>query len=417
MDSQISLQQPILDGGIRSINFFNGRLLSARDLTREQSANREADRRLGRAIGEGIVYGLEVSSASASTQESPVVTVEPGLAINRIGQTLMLTAKTDVALVRRATPGPGSTEPFGECAPLQSGTYIAGAGVYLLTIAPAQGTEGRAVTHSLENATAACNTDTTVTAVQFRLIQLDQQLSATEMLDQNKLRNLIAYKCFGVDSTSKFPVDPFTTNLEKYGLLDNLRPTWLTECEIPLAILYWTLVDGIKFIDLWSVRRRLGRRLADKPWSFLTSERTTLEGEAMYLQFQSQLKDLIGSGVTLSQVKAKDHFKYLPAAGLLPVGGTGGFDYTTFFNEITIRQPIFIEGAQLRSLFQEAFEYPPVDTGSELVFYLYIVRENAQSSLAGAAPTQSYMVFASGHTLYRGEARYDVHHWNFGNFS
>ncbi len=61
MDSQISLQQPILDGGIRSINFFNGRLLSARDLTREQSANREADRRLGQAIGEGIAYGLEVS--------------------------------------------------------------------------------------------------------------------------------------------------------------------------------------------------------------------------------------------------------------------------------------------------------------------------------------------------------------------
>ncbi|HKG47261.1 MAG TPA: hypothetical protein VKB02_11075 [Pyrinomonadaceae bacterium] len=417
MDSQISLQQPILDGGIRSINFFNGRLLSARDLTREQSANREADRRLGQAVGEGIAYGLEVSKASASTQESPVVTVDAGLAINRIGQTLMLPAKTDVALVRRATPGTGSTEPFGECAPLQSGTYVAGAGVYLLTIAPAQGTEGRAATHSLENAIAACNTDTTVTAVQFRLIQLDQQISAQEMLDQAKLRNLIAYKCFGVDSTSKFPIDPFTTNLEKYGLLDNLRPTWLTECEVPLAILYWTLVDGIKFIDLWSVRRRLGRRLADNAWSFLTSERTTREGEAMYLQFQSQLKDLTGSGVTLSQVRARDHFKYLPAAGFLPVGGAGGFDYTTFFNEITIRQPIFIEGAQLRSLFQESFEYPAVDTGSELVFYLYTVRENAQSSLAGAAPTQSYMVFASGHTLYRGEARYDVHHWNFGNFS
>jgi len=68
-------------------------------------------------------------------------------------------------------------------------------------------------------------------------------------------------------------------------------------------------------------------------------------------------------------------------------------------------------------LFQESFEYPPVDTGSELVFYLYVVRENAQSSLAGALSSQSYMVFASGHTLYRGEARYDVHHWNFGNFS
>ena len=417
MDSQISLQQPILDGGIRSINFFNGRLLSARDLTREQSANREAERRLGQAIGEGIAYGLEVSKSSASTQESQVVTVDPGLAISRTGQTLMLAAKTDIALVRRANPTTGSTDPFGECAPLQSGTYVAGAGVYLLTIAPAQGTEGRAVTHSLENATAACNTDTTITAVQFRLIQLDQQISAQEMLDQTKLRNLIAYKCFGIDSTSKFPVDPFTTNLEKYGLLDNLRPIWLTECEVPLAILYWTLVDGLKFVDLWSVRRRLGRRLSDKAWPFLTSERITREGEAMYLQFQSELKDLIGSGVTLSQIRAKDHFRYLPAAGFLPVGGTGGFDYTTFFDEITIRQPIFIEGAQLRSLFQESFEYPAVDTNSELVFYLYIVRENAQSALGGATPTQSYMVFASGHTLYRGEARYDVHHWNFGNFS
>jgi hypothetical protein len=402
MDSQISLQQPILDGGIRSINFFNGRLLSARDLTREQSANREADRRLGQAVGEGIAYGLEVSKSTASTQQSPVVTVESGLAINRLGQTLMLSAKTEIALVRQATPGPGNTDPFSECAPLQSGTYVAGAGVYLLTIAPAQGTEGRAATHSLESTNASCNTDTTVNAVQFRLTQLDQQISATDMLDQNKLRNLIAYKCFGVDSTSKFPVDPFTTNLEKYGLLDDLRPTWLTECEVPLAILYWTLVDGLKFIDLWSVRRRLARRLTDKTWPFLTSERTAREGEAMYLQFQSQLKD---------------HFKYLPAAGLLPVGGNGGFDYATFFNEITIRQPIFIEGAQLRSLFQESFEYPPVETSSELVFYLYIVRENVQQSLAGALSTQSYIVFASGHTLYRGEARYDVHHWNFGNFS
>ena len=75
MDSQISLQQPILYGGILSINFFNGRLLSARDLTREQSANRESDRRLGQAIGEGIAYGLEVSKSTASTQQAPVVTV------------------------------------------------------------------------------------------------------------------------------------------------------------------------------------------------------------------------------------------------------------------------------------------------------------------------------------------------------
>jgi hypothetical protein len=185
MDSQISLQQPVLDGGIRSINFFNGRLLTARDLTREQTATREADRRLGRAVGEGIAYGLEISKSSASTQQSPVITVEPGLAVNRTGQALLLSARTEVALVRRAGSGAITTDPFGECAPLQSGSYIAGAGVYLLTLAPAQGTEGRAATHSLERTSSSCNTDTTVTAVQFRLIQLDQQISAADMQQGN----------------------------------------------------------------------------------------------------------------------------------------------------------------------------------------------------------------------------------------
>ena len=30
---------------------------------------------------------------------------------------------------------------------------------------------------------------------------------------------------------------------------------------------------------------------------------------------------------------------------------------------------------------------------------------------------KDHLVFASGHTAYRGEARYDVHHWDFANFS
>jgi hypothetical protein len=86
MNSQIDLQQPVIDSGIRSINFFNGRLLSAGDLTREQSAYREADRRLGGAIGEGVAYGLEVSKAANFQKDKPAVSVEGGLAINRRGK-------------------------------------------------------------------------------------------------------------------------------------------------------------------------------------------------------------------------------------------------------------------------------------------------------------------------------------------
>jgi len=416
MNSQIDLQQPVVDSGIRSINFFNGRLLSAGDLTREQSASREADRRLGGAIGEGVAYGLEVSKAANSQTDKPAVSVESGLAINRRGQTLTLTARTDVALVRSDSAGQVS-QVFSDCLPLQTGAYVAGAGVYLLTIAQAQTVEGRATTNALNSATASCNTDTTVNTVQFRLIQIDSELTPGDLQDESHLRNLVAYKCFGADDTNGFIVDPFAPAVKQWGLLDSLRPNQLTDCEVPLAIVFWTDQDGINFIDMWSVRRSLTRSSADAASPFITSDRRTAEGQAMFLQFQSQIKDLMAPGADLSNIKAGDIFGLLPPVGILPVGSATSFNYDVFFSEMTSRDPIFIEGAQLRPLIREAFDYPPIDTSGQIVVWLYVVRENAQAALASANPPQSYVVFATGHTWYRGEAHYDIHHWNFGNFS
>ncbi len=55
------LLKPILEGGVRSINFFNGRMLSGEDLTREQAAQREWLGRLGRLCGGGVASGLGAS--------------------------------------------------------------------------------------------------------------------------------------------------------------------------------------------------------------------------------------------------------------------------------------------------------------------------------------------------------------------
>src|SRR3954471_7916589 len=98
----LQLHQPLLDGGIRSVNFFNGRLLSGRDLSREQSARREADARLGRAIGDGVAYGLEVArDVTLDKAAAPVLRIKAGLAVNRSGQTLRLAGDVSVALTRR----------------------------------------------------------------------------------------------------------------------------------------------------------------------------------------------------------------------------------------------------------------------------------------------------------------------------
>src|SRR5580700_2731797 len=96
-----NLQTPILNSLIRSVNFFNGRLLTGEDLTAEQQSNRAARNLLGRAIGSGVVHGLGVTeSVKFSNVQAPVLTVSKGLAINHRGAPLLLTDDTDIALVR-----------------------------------------------------------------------------------------------------------------------------------------------------------------------------------------------------------------------------------------------------------------------------------------------------------------------------
>src|SRR3712207_1795520 len=108
--SYTELLEPILKGGIRSVNFFNGRLLSAEDLKQEQDSNREARARLGQAVGHGVAYGLEVALAAVNTAQTPVVTVGAGLAVNREGRTLKLSAAADIALVQQpAEEGPSDS--------------------------------------------------------------------------------------------------------------------------------------------------------------------------------------------------------------------------------------------------------------------------------------------------------------------
>jgi hypothetical protein len=55
-----AVQTPITDG-VRFVNFFNGRLLTAEDLRREQDANVVLRDRLGTAVGDGVVRGLRVA--------------------------------------------------------------------------------------------------------------------------------------------------------------------------------------------------------------------------------------------------------------------------------------------------------------------------------------------------------------------
>jgi hypothetical protein len=410
-----TLDSPIVTGAaLRSVNFFNGRLLTGDDLRREQTTLRSHLARLGRAVGEGVAYGLEVQETiGTSSKGKPVVTVAAGLALTRSGLALELAAPVDVALAR-SRPVAGS-EPgglFADCQPFAPGTYTAGAGVYLLTIGPAQRGEGRAPVSGLSNEPAPCNVAASVEAVRFRLIRL--ALTPAELTDKDHLRNRIAYACFGAGALAGFVSNPFGAALARYGLIDTLREQTLGDDEVPLGVLGWAISDGIQFVDEWSVRRRVVRRGATTDWSLLAGDRRPGEGEARLLQFQDQLDDIALREPAPSLFEARSRFRLLPAAGLLRVG-PGSFGTSNFFAGMKVRGPAFIEGAKLEAVLRQSYAYPPIAITNPEAVWLYVVRENVQAS--GAVGTSQCVVFANGHTPYAADARADLSYWNYANFA
>jgi hypothetical protein len=411
----------VTTSALRSPNFFNGRLLTGEDLSAEHRANQQGRDLLGQAIGDGVVDGLELEVAATSTSVTPVITVKRGLAINRAGHPLVLTDDLELSLVARpdATTTPsssGAAGTFGNCQPPQAGVYVSGAGVYLLVLAPASGTEGRAQISGLGNADATCNTRSMLDGVQFRLVQLP--LGATDLNDARHVRNRVAHRCFGTSDKrfTGFVVAPFVTPATEYGLLDDLRGAALTDCDVPLGLIYWTAQAGIVFIDVWSVRRRTTRKATTSHWPLLIGDRRASEQEAVFLQFQAHLAWLLVSVSNVNLAQALDYFDYLPPIGVLPLASASkivGFNASVFFAGITVRQPAYITGAQVGPLVSDALRYSPIDMHHNPAVLLYQVHENSDPK-AGAQP---YLIFTSVDVPFIGVSRYDISSWNYGTYA
>lgn len=415
--------------GIRAPNFFNGRLLSAEDLTDEQAARRRELCRIGRATGYGIAFGLEVTGPlGGDTVTRPRVTVSAGLALNREGRAVELLAPVEVSLLEPTTDESTNSGDnreggaFGNCGALPTSDYAAGRGVYLLTIAPADGREGTAPVSGLGNLTACCSDKSIVDGVRFRMTRLD--VSSTDLLDA-RLRNRMAHRCFGSGDAAlgRFATDPFGQVPERYGAIDQVRRGGkITDAEIPLALIAWandgSTRSGTRWIDGWSVRRRIVRPSSSDRWQIgAISDRRAAEGEAMFEQFQAQVEGWSEGSPEVA--KATDWFDYLPAAGVLPLGGTpvrAGFLDHTFFSGLTTRQmPLHIEGARLAWFLRMAQSFPPIQVGTDELIWTYVVRENQSAAQLGATVAPC-LVFASGYLPNISDPRFNASHWQFANY-
>jgi hypothetical protein len=414
-----ALQDPILDDGIAFTAYFNGRLLSGEDLARDQDGNREARCRIGQAVGHGIAFGLEVyETPGQSTPTSPMLTVRPGVALNRKGQALALRSPIDLTLVQAVAPLPAGASTFTTCGQPQPGVYVVGEGVYVLMMSSAEAAQGRAPVSGLGDGAASCNVRSIVEGVQFRLVQpvVNPQLLA----DRGRLRNRVAAAALGLGDRRAAFGDPMGLTTGAYGLVDALLVAGAaTDCDVPLGLLHWTPSDGITFVDMWSVHRRPARRGADSRWGMLLGERIDAEAEATFCQFQEQIEDVVAGGEDLSAIAATDRFDYLPPFGMLPtqIGTRPGFDPLRFFGaDMLPRDIAYTDGALVRGLLIESFAHDVIDLSVRTRVQLYLVFDNVQAAAAGQAVTP-ILLFASGSLPYRGVARFGFGRWAQSRFA
>jgi len=421
----LSLQQPTGEGGIESVRFFNGRLLTAADLAREQDARRQGDARLASALGDGVAAGLEVTLATLAESGDaagplPAVTITPGLALNRAGQALRLGAQETVRLSRIAADSPGGPQgcSFGDCAPAVGGTYVAGQGLYLLIIAPAEIASGRAPANGLSGAAAPCNVDRVVEAVQFRLLAVPPHLQTFDAAAPG-YRNAVAHACFGSGVRADWGTDLLRHVGRDGGLVEQMRGYGLSDHDVPLAVIAFAGAAVPVFLDCWAVRRPVSRP-DPGPGSLpsLAAPRRPAVGEAIFRQFQQHLAELVGASGNLGGVTAQKNFPVLPPVGILP-------HFTLamardFFAGMEARGPLHINSAQLEPLVRESLSAPAFPAAGKEVFWLYAVADNRiAAELANNDPEvpDPYLVFSTANLAYRADARFNLHRWDYANIA
>ncbi|MBW8845322.1 MAG: hypothetical protein JF607_10140 [Burkholderiales bacterium] len=231
-----------VDGEPRSF-FFNGRLLSAEDLTREQAARDGAERRLARLIGCGVAEGLTVAAGAGS-----VLHVAAGLGVTPSGAVIDI-GNLDLDL---SSAGKGSSfSGFGNCAAgLAEGQPLAG--LYLLTLTPDWSAQGRAAT--LLGEVGACNRRTEQPAVRARLVEVQ----APSGLGTDSLRNELAIALLSPgQGLADVPPGARVGWWMRQRIAGGAAAPGLTADELPLALLQIDAKAQPLWIDTDSARRRL----------------------------------------------------------------------------------------------------------------------------------------------------------------
>lgn len=412
MTNTTQSSEKILDAGEvcpelanRRVNFFSGRLLSADDLRQEQSAVSQRDRRLGTAIGSGVVRGLEVRPVPGAAN---LLQIEAGLAITGCGEPLAL----DNPLRLRLAPaveksGAGGFAPCGS----EAGFVMdQGEGYYLISLAPAVGLSTEKAQEIGRNGQlVACGARWRLEGLTLQVDRIPASAlpaalrgapPAANAANLSRARSLLARLCLG-EVMGSTPLGQPADNL--------LQTAKLAATErVALAVVAWSGTGkgaGVCFVDRWSVRRSLAPDThtpgAMPHWP--PGAGRAMQAEAMQRQFQEHLGELLlslkSAGTDTASLVAGEWFVWLPAVGILPRANTdSGLSAKVFFSTLPARS-LFLAHAALENVLREGMAYPPIDltAKSPQLIWLYQLVED-----------RNVLVYASGHLPPANPARLDL---------
>ncbi len=262
--------------------------------------------------------------------------------------------------------------------------------------------------------------------MQFRLLAINPLRYADLDLGSPQFRNRLAYRCFGIEARESNLADPWRSDPATYGLIDELRAVGgaLGDCDVPLALVYWTAA-GLQFVDTWAVRRRLLAPDALAGLAFAARARRLAEADAMCAQFQQQLADLLAASASPAAETASGHFRYLPPFGMVPLqsGALRGFADSQFFAGL-VRRPLagsgqatgFIDARLLGALRDGALRHSPTDVTRKEFIWVYRPWQVTQA-LSAAGSAQPLVVFASGLLPDLALARFDMARFDLSDYA
>jgi hypothetical protein len=347
--------------------FFDGRFLTAKDLSREQNyvLTRQAD--LCRAGGVGVVSGLRVSQDQSEGKLDGSLRISQGHGVTPAGELVVL--MNDVRNLRLDDiPDIERLDLAFNISKIPKTSARTLDGLYILAIRPVEYTANPIAAYPTSIGGARSSQDgDIIEAVVITLIPYADQASELS-LDARRAR--AAHDIFIRKTVLRVPVD-----------------------ALPLAIL---ALDGgvLRWVDEYLIRREVGSEQSDYLGFGFAPQAIR---EAQLLQYQRHLSDVLATkSRSAERFAASEQFFVLPPVGPMPVAGVDGQNLTEVYfpAEVDVELSIIPED-ELGVLIEESLFLPPIDltlpgeeqASTSVVVLLPIPREKLGETLSALLPS------------------------------